>query len=158
EIYDPSTGTFTVTGNMVNPQAWHTATLLDNGKLLITGGESGAYYSAPAPPELYDPISGAFSPAGEYAKTGPQGPFGCGDSGMIGIPALLLPNQRVLIAGEPSTELYDPLTSTFSLAGTMTTRGGLIPCYIAGRTGTLLAMGEVLLAGGEQEDLGSFAD
>lgn len=146
--------------------ASHTATLLDTGKVLITGGEIvGGYYPGSitefylaADPELYDPVTGVFSPAGEYAKTGPQGPFDCGDSGMIGVAALLLPNQKVLIAGQPSTNLYDPLTSTFSLAGTMTIRGGLIPCYIAGRSGTLLATGDVLLAGGEQEDLGNFAD
>jgi hypothetical protein len=158
EVYDPSNGTFTPTGNMVTPQASHTATLLDDGKVLISGGESVADYAA-ANPELYDPLTGTFSPAGEYAKTGPQNPYGSGEWGMIAPPTLLLPSHKVLIAGEPSTEVYDPVTGTFTLAGTMTTHPfGETPYYVEGRTGTLLMNGKVLLTGGENEDLGYFAD
>jgi hypothetical protein len=146
ELYDPSTATFTPTGNM-DVRVVSAATLLDNGKVLITG----------AHPLLYDPSTGTFASAGEYAQADIKNPYG--PSGGWYAPTLSLPNGKVLIAGEPSTELYDPVTGTFTLAGTMATRPwGAIPWYIEGRTGTLLTNGQVLLAGGEHEDLGYFAE
>src|SRR5216117_3649107 len=50
-------GAFTPTGNMTTPRGGHSATLLLNGKVLITGGES-------ASAELYDPSTGTFAATG----------------------------------------------------------------------------------------------
>jgi len=64
----------------------------------------------------------------------------------------LLPNGKVLIAAEPTAELYDPATGTFALTGQMT-RGASDserrPGWGIGGTATLLKNGRVLLAGGE---------
>jgi hypothetical protein len=56
ELYDPSTGIFTATGDMTEPGA-ETATLLPNGKVLIT---RSTYYFAEDHADLYDPSTGTF--------------------------------------------------------------------------------------------------
>jgi hypothetical protein len=55
EIYDPTTGTFSLTGPMTTPRIGHTATMLADGRILIAGGSSA---------EIYDPDTGKFSSTG----------------------------------------------------------------------------------------------
>jgi hypothetical protein len=38
EIYDPTAGTFGITGAMLSPRVWHSSTVLPNGQILIIGG------------------------------------------------------------------------------------------------------------------------
>jgi len=142
ELYDPSTGSFTPTGNMVRPLAGNTSTLLNNGKVLISGTcQDWWYIDADAEgdrPELYDPVKGNFSAAGERAKN----PRLC--SG----PVVLLANGKVLIAATEqagAAELYDPAIDTFSPTGRRMTLG------FYGATATLLRNGKVLVAGGTSD-------
>jgi hypothetical protein len=60
EIYDPRSGTFSPTGAMTTGRTGHVATLLADGRVLVTGGDgrSGKLGSA----EVYDPTTGSFSP------------------------------------------------------------------------------------------------
>ncbi len=54
ELYDPAKGAFTDAGNMTVSREWHTATLLNSGEVLITGGTA---YGSTASAELYQPAS-----------------------------------------------------------------------------------------------------
>ncbi len=59
-------GTLTDTGPMHTPRSAHTATLLPDGRILITGGFAGQEEeNALTLTELYDPAQGVFT------KTGP---------------------------------------------------------------------------------------
>jgi hypothetical protein len=133
-------GTFAATGSMKTPRAAHTATLLTNGKVLITGGGNVWPYqwATSASAELYDPASGTFTRTGDI--TTPRD----------GHTATLLPDGRVLIAGGEgsngtglaSAELYDPAAGTFARTGDMT-------IFRSRHTATLLPSGNVLIAGGQ---------
>jgi hypothetical protein len=137
DLYDPSTGAFTATGNMTAGFA-DTATLLTNGQVLITRSDPEGRLHVQFFSEIYDPLTGLFSPMGNMVgvSTAPT--------------ATLLQNGKVLIAGgdvgdgdgvSPLAQLFDPATGAFVATGKM----------IRGReqnTATLLSDGTVLFAGG----------
>jgi hypothetical protein len=50
EVFDPTTGTFSITGGMEVGRSGHTATLLSNGSVLVAGG---GLYLGLASAELY---------------------------------------------------------------------------------------------------------
>ena len=137
ELYDPSTGTFTPTGSMVTADMYsQSAILLGNGKVLISAGVFQVPISAhgtqvvPAPPELYDPATGTFTPAGGAKLT------------TLGATATLLPSGQVLLAGGwkvGDTSLYDPTNGSLEFLG-------YLPIW--GHTATLLKNGTVLMAAG----------
>ena len=148
ELYDPSTGTFSATGSMSTGQVGHTATLLANGKVLIAGGLRWEVLGWPvaAAPELYDPSTGEFAAAGDYASDNPLYPSA---GGPIWPTATALPDARVLFVGNNPAELYDPVTDTFSATGALTS-----PEYKYGtywHTATLLSNERVLIAGGTDD-------
>jgi hypothetical protein len=128
-------GTFTATGNMNVARAQHTATLLADGRVLITGG--GAVNSAFLTiTELYDPQTGTFRYGASMLAARRMHT------------ATLLPDDRVLIVGGygaggvlASAELFDPGTGTFTATGSLNIARG-------GHTAILLSTGKVLVVGG----------
>jgi hypothetical protein len=138
EIYDPSTGTFAATGDMISDHHCHQANLLGNGKVLFAGGAADRNDRVPYA-ELYDPATGTFAATGMYTKD----TFDF--NACQGAASSLLPDGRVLIVWQDiGTELYDPGTGSFTPTGNPITQGynGGLP------TATLLMNGKVLVAGG----------
>src|SRR5262245_27298431 len=115
ELYDPSTGTFSPTGSMTAARVSGTATLLPDGRVLVTGSENKRGSLVYTTAELYDPSTGTFTATGSMAAG-----HCC---------ATLLNNGKVLMTGSSweqrgaAAELYDPVTGTFSLTGRMNTDG-----------------------------------
>jgi Galactose oxidase, central domain len=68
ELYDPTTGTWTITDNLNTPRTLHTATLLLDGQVLVAGGRDTSDESSA---ELYDPgITAATQVSGRGAIDG----------------------------------------------------------------------------------------
>jgi Putative Ig domain/Galactose oxidase, central domain len=64
ELYDSASGTFASTGSLGTARYSHTATLLNDGQVLISGGYNGGEGYILAVAELYDPAGGTFTPTG----------------------------------------------------------------------------------------------
>jgi len=160
EIYDPAggggAGTWVPTGSMLAPRSGATATMLDDGRVLVTGGSSAPGTALPSA-EIFDPASGTWSstgsmagarafhtatllPTGKVLAAGGGAPFGNGRVGLQGGGQIVQPD--VLVTG--TSEVFDPATGVWSAAGAVPARSR--------HTATALADGRVLLTGGTGQD------
>jgi len=130
-LLDPA---WVTTANANNARDNHVAVKLNNGRVLMTYGDScgGGCLLASGAGELYDPATKTFAGTGSA-------------SGKVsGTSAVALGNGKALVMG-PATvggQLYDPATGAFTNTGASAVeRSG-------GSTVTLLASGKVLAVGG----------
>ena len=127
--------------SMLTPRSDHTATLLNNGKVLIAGGSnvSAAGLNGLNTAELYDPVAKTFAAShGTMSTTRTRHTA-----------TLLLDGTVLLAGGDNSTtvttaDIYDPSTDSFhATAGHMTT------VRASGHSAVRLPNGKVLIAGGD---------
>lgn len=136
-----TSGTWSATGSLNTPRTGHTATLLQNGDVLVVGGENTAATFLTSA-ELYNPATGRWTATGGTAVA------------RIEHSATLLPNGEVLVAGgylglsasdQPvytaTAELYNPATGKWAATGSMSVAR-------AGHGAVLLSNGLVLVEGG----------
>ena len=102
-LWDPVTGAFTPAGSLAQPRVDHNATLLSDGRVLVTGGGTGPRDDPTHTAEVWGPSTLSFSPTGSLGQ-------GRGSS------ATLLADGRVLViggggpaGGMTPAEVYDPM-------------------------------------------------
>ena len=115
----------------------HTASVLLNGTVLVTGGANSASYLSSA--ELYNPATGVWTTTGSMSAPRQYHT------------ASVLPNGKVLITGGfdyvqhlNSTELYDPATGQWESEDDMED-------YRIWHTASMLTNGNILIAAGSDE-------
>ena len=140
ELYDPSSGTLRAAAPLLQARWDFTATLLQDGRVLVAGGvtgSAGGIGAGLATAELYDPRSGRWTPTGSMHQARAEAA------------ATRLPNGDVLVTGGNdvegktqlvSAEVYNPRTGTWRSVAPM-------HHMRAYATALLLHTGQVLVAG-----------
>jgi N-acetylneuraminic acid mutarotase len=142
ELYNPTAGTFSATGSMVQARAEFGITVLANGQVLVVGGctayDSNGCLAVTNKAEIYSPATGTWKATG--ALRGAR-------HAMTATP---LASGKVLVAGGAtasmdaltSSEIYDPVAKTWSLGAKMLQAR-------SDYASIMLGTGKVLFMGGE---------
>jgi len=132
EIYDPDSGRLTAAGDLLQPRAGHTATLLKGGRVLIAGGFDAAG-RALRTTEYFDPAANAFTAGPELSAA------------RAAHAAVRMGDRAVLIGG---TSTGAALSSTDVLAHGSWQPGPTLKIGRVKHAALGLAGGELLVVGG----------
>ncbi len=144
EVYDSATGVFSLVASSAVGRSDHTATSLDDGRVLVAGGVLSGTTTAQGTAEIFDPAAGAWTPTFPLVMA------------RSSHTATLLPDGRVLVVGgrdsagviTASVELVSPGSAAGGpLASSQ--MGPTLTMARAGHTATLVAGGKVLVVGGD---------
>jgi hypothetical protein len=143
ESYSTSGGGFTTLAPLPSPRGYAAATALPDGRILVTGGCSDPLCATMWDDAvLYDPVANQWSAAGSMSTV------------RAAHTATALPDGRVLVAGGCADSTCQTTLASAELWSPSAPSGGVFvpgPMMHASRhdhTATLLASGDVLIAGG----------
>jgi N-acetylneuraminic acid mutarotase len=167
EVYDPSvvpssiTHYWTATCPMALERYWHTATMLENGKVLVAGGYNNpnSVLTATNTAELYDPTVSCSSPTTPWSSAGTMNSSRAAHTATKLVETAPEVSNKVLITGgeyasspsysyRASAEIYDESTNSWTSTSSMDTAR-------AYHTASLTSAGKVLIMGGTQDASGS---
>jgi hypothetical protein len=130
EIFDPDSESWTAVGNMNTAHVDGFIELLPSGKVIVGGGVAGAYSNTAASIEFFSPNTGNWT-----LQANPPG--------LWRYPASVRLNDgRILVTNNSSSFLYDAASNSW------TTAADLNVAHWGGASLTVLADGQVLIAGG----------
>jgi uncharacterized repeat protein (TIGR01451 family) len=146
QLFDPVTGTWSVTAPLAVARDWPSVAVLQDGRVLVAGGfdNNGNPLSSV---EIYDPSKGTWSTASPMLAAG------------WAMAVATMTDGRVLFAGgdlssagstsvSAVAEIYDPVAGTWTATAPM-------PSADYSQAAVLLGNGDVLVAGGEEECCGA---
>jgi N-acetylneuraminic acid mutarotase len=144
EVYNVATNTWKKTSSgMSTPRFEHTATALDDGKVLIAGGQGppvSGVASALATTEIYDPAVDSFRKSNDMSDA------------RFNHTALKLPDRTIMVIGGAGGTSGDTSLSTaevFNPGDGSWTAAGALTGSRSGHVAAVFSDGRVLVAGGE---------
>jgi N-acetylneuraminic acid mutarotase len=153
EAYDTATGTWSSTGmgSLAQPRDRHSAILLSNGQLLVTGGfwRSSSGSGPVSATELYNPVTRTWSSGGSLTR------------GRFHLTATLLLGGEVLVAGGSTWEVSGIVTEVVAEVSNLVAKtwspAGSLAQPRRDHTATVLPDGKVLIVGGGDRYSGAFS-
>lgn len=147
EVYDPASGTWTVTDRMHRRRFGPVMITLRSGKVLAAGGYAGGFQPPHASAELFDPRRGTWTMTGRMGEC------------RAAATASPLRHGRVLVVGGygcgfeslSSAEIYQPATGRWTRAASMH-----VPRW--GHDAVVLDDGRILVTGGRQSAVAAADD
>jgi hypothetical protein len=125
-LFSTTTRTWTLTGQMHSPRWYPTVTVLGDGRVLVTSGETNCAGCDAPLPEVYNPATGTWTELSSASLVLPYYPH-----------MYLLPDGHVLAAGTSEhpimTQILNIATQTWSVVDPDPVDGGSSAMYVPGK-------------------------
>lgn len=147
-LWDPATGHFSPAGLLVGKRVQPIGVLLQDGRVLILGGDLTEEKTTYSTAEIYDPATGTFTAAGPMVGKGwAPSAIRLADGGVLVLDGISVDDAHAPNPLLATAEIYDPATNRFTATGPMSIARGSAEMV-------LLDDGRVLVLGGAFPETG----